>query len=1194
MPSPSHVIWNSTLTPSNSTIPLPSAIQGRRSGTRSASRPDTPALIAALSNNRSDLFLNASPPISHPRSSWRKTTFSSPTEPPSFLKRRSASDTRRHSNLQSNENFDQEPFSKSIKDLQLSLDHTELTLSETQSDSPILRAAIANLERRTASIKKSCKTCLKAFGELKTQITSLEASQNSMEDAFTDLASTNFTSSVEVLNRSFLSEVRSQSSNYRMQELEEMQTHFETPLGVILEKCREVQEQLKQFESESKSYYSQTQKWLANKDSSTSNTNANSNSNASTNGGNEADEKLAKLERSDEKQKLRQLKFDYARVDLYKTLSDLHGGEAELMLLKSLLKLSEFYSNEHKEIREGTREWPNREARSILEGMKVQGDFEGKRIEEDSNETSQVLRELSDKIALSENVLSDVKDGLKDSNLNSSWDVLGLHAADSIEQATQSAPTRQTGHRIKHLLTSLGMVGSGSSSNQQQQQQQQQSVAPSPVLGEMSASTSSSTIGSPAKAPPHAVRKKVSLKLKGREGGVVEKAAGITSPVFGAFNRFRGGETAPSPTKANLEPPGSAPPSMSSHPPTAPINLPPPVTRSPRLGGGTMLMDYAPESPIEERMLSNASAGSPTARRSNSQGAYGSSSPQTRMLELAAAQGSPRIRRGMAGRSPSLNRSSSDGYASMDASLVSSFTNPKRASHGLGLGGIRSPAIEQQPTPTSTPPTRFGAAGSLSPTSAASRGRKKEGILWVMSKAIAGAGGADAPRAANRANAWKESWIVLSGSGHLGEYADWKDAKILSPSSPLIDLRFATVREARGVERRFCFEVVTRESRRLFQASDEASMKHWLTCISKAIESLLNGTSSVRQIDKVARSSEKKGLGLGLGGISPRMDSGDWGTGGGLRAFGDSITSSSTNANDPDSKATARGWQISQSKAFSQSLTDLSSVASGAGRFFSRNSDSSQIEYSTSNAPGAKSGKRDSKNSSMLNTKSAHLSTLSEGQGRSESQAASPNSENSPVTPSKEREASSSGRPIRHERGISNKTPVSGYVPSDQSPRLTNINLPTNSPLRRSSDLDVHPRDESGSTDISDWDFDRRIEELVHSNYGSRMGASNSELVLPIPMSPSVSNEGFGRQRKESNSSRPMHGRHHSISSSSNADQGSGSDRRSSREVVSRSKAARAAEIQEVVSRRGNDCCADCGELGELSVLFNNPPRFRV
>jgi Arf-GAP/SH3 domain/ANK repeat/PH domain-containing protein len=41
--------------------------------------------------------------------------------------------------------------------------------------------------------------------------------------------------------------------------------------------------------------------------------------------------------------------------------------------------------------------------------------------------------------------------------------------------------------------------------------------------------------------------------------------------------------------------------------------------------------------------------------------------------------------------------------------------------------------------------------------------------------------------------------------------------------------------------RRFCFEILTPSSRRIYQATGESEMTDWVSAISKSIESLLNG-----------------------------------------------------------------------------------------------------------------------------------------------------------------------------------------------------------------------------------------------------------------------------------------------------------------------------------------------------------------
>ncbi|CAG8528366.1 5193_t:CDS:2 [Acaulospora colombiana] len=88
-----------------------------------------------------------------------------------------------------------------------------------------------------------------------------------------------------------------------------------------------------------------------------------------------------------------------------------------------------------------------------------------------------------------------------------------------------------------------------------------------------------------------------------------------------------------------------------------------------------------------------------------------------------------------------------------------------------------------------------------------------------------------------------------STGGQLCEYSNWR--KQLETHNEPINLRFATVREARGSDRRFCFEVITPQYRRIYQATSAEDMNSWIAVISNAIESLLNGTSSYRNLDQV-------------------------------------------------------------------------------------------------------------------------------------------------------------------------------------------------------------------------------------------------------------------------------------------------------------------------------------------------------
>ncbi|KAL9540400.1 hypothetical protein MBANPS3_009702 [Mucor bainieri] len=120
-----------------------------------------------------------------------------------------------------------------------------------------------------------------------------------------------------------------------------------------------------------------------------------------------------------------------------------------------------------------------------------------------------------------------------------------------------------------------------------------------------------------------------------------------------------------------------------------------------------------------------------------------------------------------------------------------------------------------------------------------SSGRKKEGFLFAPSKPTKNTNtpSFDMSSAVN----WHKYWCVLSG-GHLHEYSNWK--KHLETHIEPIDLRFATVREARNADRRFCFEVITPNFRRMYQATSSEELSSWMATINNAISSLLNGMSS--------------------------------------------------------------------------------------------------------------------------------------------------------------------------------------------------------------------------------------------------------------------------------------------------------------------------------------------------------------
>lgn len=120
--------------------------------------------------------------------------------------------------------------------------------------------------------------------------------------------------------------------------------------------------------------------------------------------------------------------------------------------------------------------------------------------------------------------------------------------------------------------------------------------------------------------------------------------------------------------------------------------------------------------------------------------------------------------------------------------------------------------------------------------------RRKEGFLFATSKPFKNHHHLNTPsfEMASSVN-WHKYWCVLSG-GQLHEYSNWK--KQLESHIEPINLRFATVREARNVDRRFCFEVITPNFRRMYQATSAEELSSWIGTINNAISSLLNGLGS--------------------------------------------------------------------------------------------------------------------------------------------------------------------------------------------------------------------------------------------------------------------------------------------------------------------------------------------------------------
>ncbi|KAK6357599.1 hypothetical protein TWF718_001907 [Orbilia javanica] len=119
--------------------------------------------------------------------------------------------------------------------------------------------------------------------------------------------------------------------------------------------------------------------------------------------------------------------------------------------------------------------------------------------------------------------------------------------------------------------------------------------------------------------------------------------------------------------------------------------------------------------------------------------------------------------------------------------------------------------------------------------------RRKEGLLWALSRP----GGHHDPKALPKVN-WHKYWVVLA-AGQLCEYSNWKE-KLDLHNEP-INLRMASVREARNQERRFCFEVITPQYKRVYQGTSEEDMNNWITAINNAVKGMLEGSKSRTAFD---------------------------------------------------------------------------------------------------------------------------------------------------------------------------------------------------------------------------------------------------------------------------------------------------------------------------------------------------------
>ncbi|KAL4771396.1 hypothetical protein BDW60DRAFT_189792 [Aspergillus nidulans var. acristatus] len=158
---------------------------------------------------------------------------------------------------------------------------------------------------------------------------------------------------------------------------------------------------------------------------------------------------------------------------------------------------------------------------------------------------------------------------------------------------------------------------------------------------------------------------------------------------------------------------------------------------------------------------------------------------------------------------------------------------------------------------TSTAPNPSVGSSAMISAINSSCQQRKEGLLWALSRP----GSHIDPKGINK-QAWHKFWIVLD-QGKLSEYSNWKQ-KLDLHMDP-IDLRMASVREARNAERRFCFEVITPQFKRIYQATSEEDMGNWIRAINNALQSAVEGRSMYPP--PVSSEADKPSMGRDIGSV---------------------------------------------------------------------------------------------------------------------------------------------------------------------------------------------------------------------------------------------------------------------------------------------------------------------------------------
>ncbi|CAK4029337.1 ribosylation factor GTPase-activating cnt6 [Lecanosticta acicola] len=174
-----------------------------------------------------------------------------------------------------------------------------------------------------------------------------------------------------------------------------------------------------------------------------------------------------------------------------------------------------------------------------------------------------------------------------------------------------------------------------------------------------------------------------------------------------------------------------------------------------------------------------------------------------------------------------------ESYRAVSIGAGSMSTSPP----SIGAPAVQLPANGMLTTPvnntaalSSSPNDKFKGIRDLQDNSGAPQNgsMRREGLLWALSRP----GSHVDPKGITKPG-WHKFWIVLD-QGKLSEYVNWKD-KLDLHMEP-IDLRMASVREARNSDRRFCFEVITPQFTRVYQAPSEDDMRAWIGAINNALQ----------------------------------------------------------------------------------------------------------------------------------------------------------------------------------------------------------------------------------------------------------------------------------------------------------------------------------------------------------------------